>query len=578
MPNHTFGAWQLEAPTQNGSMAVYSSRCDGDPARVNDIDSNGLISRSGYDGAWTPWDDGRGWVMHPAPGTKVLGLSWAGTLRRPSTPAGTEGWTTRIADTGTGAVYLGCAPNTGSCTYNETVPQWLPVPSNGTGDGIEVGSYCVSIFFQACLNAWTSPYYNTAAAALARVRYASVRVEDESAPAVAVTGGRLAGSAWLHGTQSVVYSSSDNSGVRANRLYVDGAQLGPDTTRSCDFTESAPCPPSVSDTYGVATGSLSNGAHSLRVEGVDAAGNATSTAGRTFRVDNTAPETSVLGAGTAGASSPGPREVTLLGTDQARLSGMGGADADQPVTGGGHLDYQLDGGPTVQVRGGEASLSVSEPGRHTITFRAYDVAQNASAARTVTVDVGGPPEPATDEPQPGFADSSSSTATFTAAPSFAATCPPQATLAASAVAAIDEGTPSRALGPMDALLVRSQAGHDARSLLAVELPAIGDCAVLSAQLRMHQESGPTDRALNAHRLGSEWAASSVTWDDRPGATGGAAAGESAGAGWLSFDVTAQVRGMYRDGNDGLVVEDVAENAPDAQAETFSQPQLVVTFG
>ena len=62
----------------------------------------------------------------------------------------------------------------------------------------------------------------------------------------------------------------------------------------------------------------------------------------------------------------------------------------------------------------EIALRLTEPGRHTITFRAYDVAQNASAARTVTVDVGAPPGPTTRPPAAGFTDTSGATASFTA--------------------------------------------------------------------------------------------------------------------------------------------------------------------
>src|SRR5204863_526669 len=83
-----------------------------------------------------------GWPL-AAPGTKVLGMTWAGTLRRPSTLAGTEGWAARIADSGNGAAYLSCPASTGSCTYNQTAPQWLPLPSGAPGAGIQVGSYCV---------------------------------------------------------------------------------------------------------------------------------------------------------------------------------------------------------------------------------------------------------------------------------------------------------------------------------------------------------------------------------------------------------------------------------------------------
>ena len=56
---------------------------------------------------------------------------------------------------------------------------------------------------------------------------------------------------------------------------------------------------------------------------------------------------------------------------------------------------------------------------------------------------------------------------------------------------------------------------------------------------------------------------------------------------MAVDVTAQVRAMYRSGNNGLIVEDASESSSAPQAEAFSaadsaaasqRPQLVVTFG
>src|SRR5436305_3512619 len=118
MPNPSFGAWQMEPQTANGTMAVYASGCDGDPAKVNDLEGHGLISRSGYDSAWTGSKDGRGWRMQAAAGTRIVGLARAGSLRRSGTPPGTEGWTAEIADSGNGVTYLACPPGTGSCAYN----------------------------------------------------------------------------------------------------------------------------------------------------------------------------------------------------------------------------------------------------------------------------------------------------------------------------------------------------------------------------------------------------------------------------------------------------------------------------
>jgi hypothetical protein len=240
----------------------------------------------------------------------------------------------------------------------------------------------------------------------------------------------------------------------------------------------------------------------------------------------------------------------------------------------------------VQVRGDEARLHLAAPGTHTIAFRVHDVAQNASPLQTLTVNVGQAPGPGTHDRE-GFWDETSSTATFAAAASFATTCPPQATLQAMADATIDEAVPSTNAGGGPTLTVRSQAGGNARALLAFDLPAKGDCELTSAELRLYQEGGATGRTLAAYRLGSAWDAASVTWDDRPGATGAAATTSVSGGGRQALDVTEQVRGMYRSGNAGLVVQDAAEGSATQAAETFSaalsatasqRPQLVLTFG
>jgi hypothetical protein len=782
-PNHSFDAWQREAPTSNGTMAAYASWCDGNPGRVNDMETNGLISRADYDNRWTPRQEGQGWIMRPAPGTRVVGLTWAGTLRRPGALAGTEWWTARIADAGNGAAYLACPAGTGSCTYNQTAPQWLPLPAGAPGTGIEVGSYCMPALPQSCLNTWTSPYFNTASASLARIRYADVRVEDTAAPGVSFKDGGLTAGGWLRGRQGASYASSDNSGVRTDRVYVDGAQAGPDRTHDCDFTGSVPCPASASGSYDLDTGTLADGSHVLRAEAVDPAGNVASAStsfqvdnhapaapvgvsadgggvstvprftvrfanppgqaapiatvhytacpagstggcrsgaaavsaggsgeanavtgsfgiadqgaydvtlwledgagnadpaqaaapvrlqlgedepappqlapppsgwltgasytqrisfppdasvpasgvagysvttdgstpdatvdapGRdaaysfapaegvttlkartlsgagtpspvaevTLRTDRTPPATSVLGAGPPRVASDGPLDLTLLGTDQPGLSGMGGADPGDPVSAGGHVDYRLDGGPTVQVRGDEARVRVAEQGAHTIELRAYDVAQNASPVRTLTVTVGAPRQ-APPRAHAGFWDASASTAAFAAAPGFASDCPPQTTLAAGAATTVDQSEPDRALAANTAVTVRSHEGDNARALLAFELPAIGDCAVLSAELRLRQDGGGAGRALAAYRLASEWSASSVTWDTRPGAAGSPATAVASGSGWQAFDVTEQVRAMYRSANDGIVVEDAAEGAAEPQEETFGGAELVVALG
>jgi hypothetical protein len=184
---------------------------------------------------------------------------------------------------------------------------------------------------------------------------------------------------------------------------------------------------------------------------------------------------------------------------------------------------------------------------------------------------------------PGFWDESSSTATFTAAPSFASACQAQATLLATADATIDQGAPAQNFGSAVTLTVRSQVNKNARALIRFDLPTLGDCGVLSAHLRLYKQMGSTGRNLAIYRLASPWAESSVTWNNRPGVSGAPATAAVATAGWMTVDVSEQVLGMYRFGNNGLIVQDATEGAIFGQMQTFGaggdeRPQLVLTFG
>lgn len=186
----------------------------------------------------------------------------------------------------------------------------------------------------------------------------------------------------------------------------------------------------------------------------------------------------------------------------------------------------------------------------------------------------------------GFSDSTSSTATFAAASSFGAACPPQTTVVANRDATIDQSLPAKNFGSAASLTVRSGAGQVARSLVGFNLPVTGGCQVVTAELRMYPETGQAGRLLAATRLSSAWTESSVTWNSRPSEAGEVAAATLPAGGWLTFNVTGQVRDMYRLGNNGLVVTDATETGGTRietftainSGKTFQLPQLVLTFG
>ena len=133
-----------------------------------------------------------------------------------------------------------------------------------------------------------------------RLYGATVRIHDESKPAIWATGGGLASDGWQRGTQTITFASSDNVGLRGTELWVDGKQLRADTRDGCDYTRRRPCDDIGSASYEVNTAGLPDGEHELDVRGVDAASNDGRFV-RPFRTDNTAPSA--------------PRELAVEGGD-----------------------------------------------------------------------------------------------------------------------------------------------------------------------------------------------------------------------------------------------------------------------
>jgi len=123
-----------------------------------------------------------------------------------------------------------------------------------------------------------------------------VRVQDYTPPAVAPGDGALWRGGWHHGAEQAWQTLRDNVGIMIQRLYVDGALVDAQDFRDpgwpshvrCDFTRRRPCNDIAPGGLSLDTRTLSDGRHAIRVEAIDAAGNAASVE-RRIGVDNTAP-------------------------------------------------------------------------------------------------------------------------------------------------------------------------------------------------------------------------------------------------------------------------------------------------
>lgn len=207
-----------------------------------------------------------------------------------------------------------------------------------------------------------------------RLFSATVRVRDDSLPTVNAVDGALSGGDWVRGSQFIGYSASDNVGIRATHLYVDGARKD-DLDRACDFTQRVPCSNLSYARYTVDTQALTDGTHQVRVEAVDTAGNAQSVT-RTIHVDNHAPAI--------------PDDVTVDGgegwrqTNDFKLGWTAPASA-APIT---VAHYELcdtsDDTCVEDARRGDSvseisGLTVPDPGDYTLRVWLEDAAGNVAA-------------------------------------------------------------------------------------------------------------------------------------------------------------------------------------------------------
>ena len=78
-------------------------------------------------------------------------------------------------------------------------------------------------------------------------------------------------------------------------------------------------------------------------------------------------------------AAPGRAPRPSAPSTRKSLSGMAPAAEGEPVTRGGHLEYQVDDDPVVRVRGASETIDLPRDGLHVVTVRAVDVAGNVSS-------------------------------------------------------------------------------------------------------------------------------------------------------------------------------------------------------
>src|SRR4051794_7722677 len=227
-----------------------------------------LVVRNVYQAQLTPYGAGGGWRFEAPAGTTIASASLRGSL------VASNGWQAHVYTEGANARELMVCPDVNGCAGG----------SAGLGDFPTYDSSVLNIVVR-CLASPGCP--GTALYGQGVLSASTITLTDNLWPSAELAGGSLLSGGWKTGTQTLTVDSSDNAGVREVRAVMDRARVA-SVVRSCDYTRTVPCP-NGQTTLQISLSGLSDGAHGMWAEAVDAAGNVRSTHGFTIYVDNTPP-------------------------------------------------------------------------------------------------------------------------------------------------------------------------------------------------------------------------------------------------------------------------------------------------
>lgn len=164
--------------------------------------------------------------------------------------------------------------------YDSALPANLP---NLAASTFTVGILCRFQGNSICANDYL---YSSASAEVYSVFFT---LSDASAPSLGSIGGGFAGTETITTRPTFTIGGSDNSGIRAARLYVDGTFVD-EQQPSCSYDRPRPCSDlAVSGGLGFDPATVTDGNHQLQLAVVDAAGNETRSTPMTRTIDGTPP-------------------------------------------------------------------------------------------------------------------------------------------------------------------------------------------------------------------------------------------------------------------------------------------------
>lgn len=248
----------------SGLWAPYNNR----PDRIAIYDDGGnLVSRNVGGRFSTPQGSEGGWIFDAPPGASIASFTLGGPFYAH------DGWQVALMAAGQLPVENCPGPTCpGAYKYLASNVSYY----GGGAPAVIVRLRCSSS--NGCPNDGWRGY--------AFVYGSTVSIADSSPPAVRITGGPLVAGGWRRGVQSVSYDAWDNVGIKEARAFLDGRPRA-SAPRGCWYGSKVPCP-NGGGSLVVDTAGMSDGAHRLAVQAVDAADNVGEASQRIY-TDNTAP-------------------------------------------------------------------------------------------------------------------------------------------------------------------------------------------------------------------------------------------------------------------------------------------------
>lgn len=215
-------------------------------------------------------------TLSPPPGTAISALTYSRYMDK----TGDDGaW--KVQSRAGGSVLEECA-------YDPSVQSSCSIGANGGASATFSGLSATSLSFGIWCDTGCGGGFALHSAHMV-VYSTSVTINDPIPPDQVAVSGVPAG--WQHATVQVTAAGRDALGIKQRDVMIDGVVRG-SASGTCDYTSLTPCTAPgqlVSGLVDVDTTGVSEGTHAITVRVTDAAGNTTTSAAQSIKIDNQAP-------------------------------------------------------------------------------------------------------------------------------------------------------------------------------------------------------------------------------------------------------------------------------------------------